>query len=126
MSNIKMIYFGCWKDAGHFIWFPNWEQKRNFEIEKLRLPQGYYLDATMLFLPEVERVGTGMITYLPAPDLTVIAWWGSAFDKRGKVNCALIVEGKKNLDEAWQLFKENFPLSNDLIEKPMIFNKLNS
>jgi hypothetical protein len=61
-----------------------------------------------------------MATYLPAPDRSIFAWWGSPFDDRGQVNCALIVEGKKNIDEAWQLFKEKFPDPDNLIKKPML------
>jgi hypothetical protein len=117
-----IVYFGCWRQAGHFLWLPGWDRTstRDFEIERLKIPKETQLDASILFLPRPEQKGMGMATYLPAPDRTVFAWWGSPFDNRGQVNSALIVEGKKGFDETWELFRAKFPDPENRISKPMI------
>jgi hypothetical protein len=114
-----IAFFGCWRKAGHFLWFPGWQQKRDFEIDNLNFPREHVLDASILFLPRPEQAGIGMRTYLPAPNKTIFAWWGSPWDSRPGVNSALIVEGNRTLDEAWEQFNLSFPQS-ELIQKPII------
>ena len=115
-----MVYFGCWNEAGHFLWNKGWRRLRRHDREKLNIPREETLDCSPLLLPLPERVGIGVLTYLPAPNMTVLAWWGSKFDDRGKVNCAVIANSNMTLDELWNKFKQEFPDPNNYIMKPTL------
>jgi hypothetical protein len=106
MNNI--FYWGCWKRAGHFLFYPGGQHVRDFECERLSIPSPYQLDGTVLFLPQPEKVGDGALTYLPGPNCTILAWWGSPWDKRGKSNSAIIIKGHITTD-IWDQFNERFP-----------------
>jgi len=79
------------------------------------IPRPHQLDGGQLFLPRLERKGDACLTYLPAPDRTVLAWWGSPFDERGAVNSAIITEGNVSAEECWQRFVDQF---SDLAQLP--------
>jgi len=115
-----IAYFGCWQKPGHYLWGSPGVTLHDQEVDRLKIPKNYHLDASVLFLPYPEKVGQGCLTYLPAPNRTILAWWGSPFDNRGKVNCAVIIEGKKTADEIWSAFKTSFPDPDNLIVKPNI------
>jgi len=120
-SQIEIIaYFGCWKGAGHFLFSSGWQSLRDFNATQMRIPLPQYLDGTGLFLPTKERVGDACITYLPAPHRTVLAWWGSPFDTRGAVNCAVITDGDRSMGEVWEAFKDSFPDPEGLITRPTL------
>ena len=105
-----IVYFGCWGQAGHFLWLPNRQHAYDHEIREMVLPTAAQLDASKLFLPRPEKVGTGTITYLPALNRTILAWWGNnPWDKRGKVNSAIITNGNLGEIELWQRFVRYFP-----------------
>lgn len=72
-------------------------------------PDASDLDANQLILPSPEVKGNGAITYLPAIDRTVFAWWGSPWDSRPKVNSAILDHGRLNLATLWQHFAQQFP-----------------
>lgn len=73
------------------------------------IPRDHNLDGTPIFLPFPERVGEGALTYLPGTDRTVLAWWGSPFDSRGKVNNTIICAGRLSAGEVWLAFGSAFP-----------------
>jgi hypothetical protein len=104
-----VLYFGCWDQAGHFLWEPNHQHMRDFDADRLLIPRGRDLDASLVFLPKPEKVACGAVTYLPANDRTVLAWWGSPWDNRGAVNSAIIVSGKASAEDCWQRFDATFP-----------------
>jgi hypothetical protein len=114
-----IAYFGCNRDSGHYLWRDDNETMREAEAERLGLPTAGQLDATRLFLPWPERFGQAAITYLPSPDYSVLAWWGSPFDMRGKTNSAIIVSGCWNsVDAIWVQFEEAFPRLAPLLKRP--------
>ena len=116
-----IVYFGCWGAAGHYLWWPNMNSLDYHESEKRSLPTADQLDGTRLFLPHPEKVGTGAITYLPAPNLTVLAWWGNnPWDDRGKVNNAIITNGDTGETVIWQLFARHFPKLEKQMKRPVI------
>jgi hypothetical protein len=104
-----VLYWGCWGAPGHFLYAPGKQTVHDFECERLRVPRDYMLDASWLFLPQPELVGRGARTYLPACDRTILAWWGSPWDLRGKVNAAVIVDGVHSADVCWERFRRYFP-----------------
>ncbi len=105
-----IVYFGCWGRAGHFLHLPGGQHVYDHQIREMSLPTAAQLDASELFLPQPEKVGTGAVTYLPAIDRTILAWWGNnPWDKRGKVNAAIITNGNLGRTEIWQRFTKHFP-----------------
>lgn len=119
MSNSIAVYFGCWKEPGHYLWKPGSRLYRH-EQAALAIPTSIDLDGSHLFLPSPEKVGTGCLTYLPAMDRTVLAWWGSPWDKRPAVNSAFITNGNANESIAWLRFCHYFPELTEVIARPTL------
>jgi len=120
-----IAYFGCWGDTGHYLWMPG--KHRPSRPEEESLPRAGALDGSIMFLPQPEQVGTGAITYLPAPNLTVLAWWGNPWDKRGAVNSAVIVTGNvPRLEVLWGAFEKAFPDLASQLERPVLSGDKNA
>ena len=117
MSTVA-VYFGCWKQAGHFLHKPGMHSLYDHERREMNIPSAGDLDGSKLFLPQPEKVGTGCITYLPAMHRTVLAWWGSPWDGRGAVNAAFITNGDTGEATAWALFCRYFPEVAEKIDQP--------
>lgn len=115
-----LIFWGCWDRPGHYLWTPYKSTLRDFEADRQLVPRANYLDATIMFLPKDERVGTGALTYLPGIDRTILAWWGSPFDTRGKVNSALIADGQLTLDAIWHRFSQLYPDLEPKLQRPYL------
>jgi hypothetical protein len=116
-----IAYFGCWKKSGHFYYGPGSDMTMSERYrQRMHLPKPEILDCSRLFLPRPEQRGIGALTHLPAPNFTVLAWWGSPWDARGKVNCTVIADGKRTLDNIWEYFKKEFSDPENLVKKPTI------
>lgn len=102
-------YFGCYFESGHYLRSSPNRTIDRYEADRLRVPRVEALDGGYLFLPHPERVGNGALTYLPASDRTVLAWWGSPWDSRPNVNSAIIVEGHANFADVWARFAHRYP-----------------
>lgn len=105
----RLWFFGCRDQAGHYLTAPNGQGVRDFEADNLNIPRAAELDGSVIFLPFPEIIGRGALTYLPANDRTVLAWWGSPWDSRGKVNNALIGAGYMTADALWQHAAQQMP-----------------
>lgn len=116
-----VFFFGCWDEAGHFLWGQDGRHIREWETKKLGIPDAPDLDTSKFLLPAGKDgfrpdLYEGVLTYLPAMKVTILAWWGSggsdgkAWDSRGDVNSMIIVKGCVALSsDVWRLFKERFP-----------------
>jgi len=114
----NVYYFGCWGQAGHYLHHPS---GRTLYDRPLNVPlSDSELDCNEKLLPLKEKVGDGKLTYLSNWDFTVISWWGSPWDKRGKVNTSILVKGKHDVDSAWDLFQRVFPDLAPKLTKPTI------
>lgn len=102
----EVYFFGCWNESGHHLWDVRRGHVRN--PERLRIPADTDLDGGPMFLPP-ERLGDGALTYLPACNVTILAWWGSPWDGRGKVNNAIVARGFHSDDEVWVAFERLYP-----------------
>ena len=120
MSQNFVLFFGCNEQAGHHLIGPSGYSVRDFEADRLMVPHDHQLDGSCIFLPRPEVAGNGAVTYLPATDWTILAWWGSPFDKRGAVNNAIIVSGKVRAEECWRLFAAAFPTLASKLMMPRI------
>lgn len=119
--NTIAVYFGCWNQAGHFLWEPGHISMRDCDAKRMRIPNAIVLDNPPgLFLPNKERKGTGCVTYLPGPNRTILAWWGSPWDSRPGVHAAFITNGDAGEAVAWNMFCRYFPTLSAQIERPSI------
>lgn len=75
----------------------------------MMIPRPSMLDGGIAFLPQPEEPGVGALTYLPAPNLTILAWWESAFDGRPGCNMALIGNGYGTAASLWNQFAAAAP-----------------
>ena len=114
----EIYYFGCWGRAGHFLFDPSKQEPRgqNYYL----LPRAEDIDASPMFLPHPERKGAGALTYLPAIDLTILAWWGNPWDNRGKVNSAVLLRGRHDVDLVWSEFQMAFLSLAAQLTKPAV------
>ena len=120
MAETITVYFGCWNEAGHFLWAPGRRSIYDHEVRDMVIPTPGDLDGSKLLLPHPEKTGTGCITYLPAINRTVLAWWGSPWDKRGAVNAAFITNGDLGEIAMWQRFARYFPELSAVIDQPTV------
>jgi hypothetical protein len=115
-----VLFFGCNCEAGHHLINRSGASIRDFEADRLNVPRDRELDCSHIFLPHPEKVGVGALTYLPANDRTVLAWWGSPFDDRPNVNNAIIVSGYSSPAECWHRFSAAFPRLASQLTMPRI------
>ena len=87
--------------------------------DRLRIPSPRDLDCSSMLLPP-ENVGAGSLTYLPACNITVLAWWGSPFDARPGANNAILIRGQFSLNSLWHEFTKSFPTLAPKLECPVV------
>lgn len=116
----EVYYFGCQNQAGHHLRDRTGRSIGDHDSVRLRIPRDFDLDGGPLFLPFPERKGQGAITYLPACDITVLAWWGNPWDSRGAVNTAVLMRGKHDYDSVWRAFEEAFPSLAPKLPRPQL------
>lgn len=118
--NDFVLHFGCRNKPGHHLTFPNGMSVRQFEADNMRVPRDNEFDGSNTFLPFPERPGYGSLTYLPANDRTVLAWWDRTFDGRPGCNMAVIATGNLTLDEIWSRFSGSFADLAPKLTKPTL------
>lgn len=117
----EVYYFGCNERAGHHLHRAgHWRTIDYHEAQTMRVPSAEAMDGGAIFLPYPEQRGLGALTYLPANDLTVLAWWGSPWDSRGAVNTAVMVRGQHDVDAVWAAFEQAFPLIAPKLSRPEV------
>jgi len=102
-----LLYFGCWNEAGHFLW----DRNRMTIHDPLKqfgpnVIPGEYLDGSRIFLPTPEQPGKGRLTHIVrgGEAVTVLAWWDRTFDKRPGCCAAIQSDGWDNPDYLWFRF----------------------
>ena len=113
----EVYFFGCWNASGHFLRDQAKQLVR--DAKRLRIPSDIVLDGGPMFLPP-EKVGTGALTYLPACDITLLAWWGNPFDTRPGTNNAILIRGAYGRDSMWHEFSQAFPTLAPKLERPIV------
>lgn len=105
------MFFGCWGNAGHYLFYPDKTHPREEEALARGFPV-HHLDGSTVFLPHPEIKGHGRLTYLPAPDIHILSWWNSVYDTRGAVNSHFMYKatsGNLSIWNAWHAFCHFFP-----------------
>lgn len=99
------FYFGCWREAGHYLFTPSGRSTYSVPND-FPLPANY-LDSGLLppNLPETE----GRASLVHINGWTVISFWDRSVDKRGKCNSSFLFRGHFTFDEMCKLAAEKFP-----------------
>lgn len=117
---VDHAYFGCWGQAGHYMFMQGKREISDIQCEQSNIPKGHQLDGSFLFLPRPEIPDHGRLTYLSAMNVTVLSWWNSLYDKRSKVNSHFIMRGEISVASMWHMFKHYFPELHAAHTKPFI------
>lgn len=106
-----MFYFGCYKEAGHYLWKTHQngtivrvnESSKDFPSD---FPIQYRaLDSCLLgYTKQIE--GKGTLNHING--WTILAFWDRSEDKRFNSNSAFILKGVYNLDEIKELAYKHF------------------
>ena len=100
------LFFGCWHKEGHFLWTKHKDQFRELHECDIKARD---LDCSAVFLIYPPKLGQGCKTFLPAQNKTILSWWGNPFDDRPGTNNSVIVDGCQSIQQAWNIFKTDFP-----------------
>lgn len=101
-KEVKLYYFGCWKDKGHFFYTPDGSRI------KIVGPFEYNIDT--VYPPKTESYEDESVASLNLVDgWTVLAMWDRSVDKRHQSNSAFIAKGELTVNEMWLLVKEHYP-----------------
>ena len=101
------FYFGCWREAGHYLFCPSGRQASYRLPDDFPISRGDILDAGFLpaNLPEVE----GLASFCHLNGWTIISFWDRSVDKRGKSNSSFLLRGEYSFDVACKAAAEVFP-----------------
>lgn len=102
----QCLYFGCHREAGHFLWAENGHRASTDAEKKLPFRYGI-LDAGLLppYQPQIE----GQATIVHFPSWTIVSFWDRSVDKRGGCNSAFVIPAVVSFDDAITIAKQRFP-----------------
>lgn len=110
MDNV--YFFGCNEQSGHHLY-----PRVDFNTQLYHVSRA--IDGCPMLLPP-ESIGAGALTYLPAIDMTDLAWWGSPWDSRPGVNNHVLVRGQHDADAVWKAFEVAFPRLAQKLQRPSV------
>lgn len=109
---MKIFYFGCVGEAGHFWWASDSRRPNQYELP--RFLDGLQVDG--LFCPMLngrEEEGWAQVVYVHEPfggrTWTLLAFWDRSVDARPGCNSLFAVEGTHIYEVAKALAMESFP-----------------
>jgi hypothetical protein len=102
-----MLYYGCWKDAGHFLHDANGSRMNDYRRGQFKCPLGNALDST--FAPPFvnEREDATALTHIH--NWTVLSMWDRSVDNRPGSNCAFVAPGRHTQTEMLARAGEVYP-----------------
>ena len=100
---MKVYYFGCIREAGHYMFKPNHSTDYDFTISN---PWGYGIDSKLC--PKDNDI-EGHALIHKKDGWTALSFWDRSVDKRGGCNSNFLAEGDFTFDEMIALAKEKFP-----------------
>lgn len=104
---MKVYYFGCVEQAGHYLWDTRFQRHYWGSAEALSIPWLDKLDGGLCPVHNREVEGEALLHVMNG--WTAIAFWDRSVDKRGKCNSSFIAEGVHTFDEMRKIAEENFP-----------------
>lgn len=101
----EMIFFGCVKAVGHFLYTKEGYMMSREAVKKLPFEEAI-LDAGLLKgVPMTE----GLATISVIRGWTVVSFWDNSVDKRGKSNAAFIYPKSMTFEEMIEISREQLP-----------------
>jgi hypothetical protein len=131
---MKCFYFGCWNQAGHFLFLPGGRSAREERLEMYGGAQHIHLDGSLA--PRITRDGAIIwkgagqtreirdrldysseeapqgqyLLHVLDTGYTAIQWWDRCQgDTRGACNSTVLLEGTHTADEMIAALHEHFP-----------------
>lgn len=104
---MSIFYFGCRREAGHYLWGPGRAMWRSSDVPA-DFPCTMTPDATFLpprDNPEVE----GLASFFHLNGWTIISFWDRSVDSRGKCNSTFLARGVMTFDAICEKAKAEFP-----------------
>jgi hypothetical protein len=109
----KLLYFGCIRESGHFLW--QTERYHHHARQTAALIPGLnprvleVLDG--VFTPWIEngREIEGLYQESIVPPVRIVAWWDRSIDTRGACNSALVGFGFASAEEMLDAAAIQFP-----------------
>ncbi len=103
---MKIFYFGCNTEPGHYMWAPGLGYNREARDFTYGSPWGHKIDDGLCPKgPEIE----GHALIHNKNGWTAISFWDRSVDKRGKCNSNFLAEGAFTFDEMITHAKKYFP-----------------
>ena len=113
-----MIYFGCWREYGHYLFGENLrsiDREQRYELSLAKIfpkcdggfcPGMVGEGANQIY--KVKQVeGEAALTHVAG--WTVLAFWDRSQDTRGNSNSSFILKGTHDFDHMVKVAKEIFP-----------------
>jgi len=109
---MKVFYFGCYKDHGHFMRASDANGKLRYSTEEHEFvdknPWGYEIDSGLC--PKTIGYETEGLSSIHQKDgWTVLSFWDRSIDSRHKSNSNFLAEGTFDFAEMLKISKEHFP-----------------
>ena len=108
---MKVFYFGCYGNAGHYMRAPGGSALRSTRAEHdftISNPWGYNIDGELCVSPERRQV-QGVTKVHHKDGWTAISFWDRSVDSRPGSNSALLAEGEHTFEGMMALFNHYFP-----------------
>lgn len=101
------LYFGCWGEAGHYLWTPRHTRPPLNERPRFVGVNGGAIDGT--FCPVDPREPEGLCALTHFEGWTIVSFWDRSGDKRGKSNSNFLLPGTLGQQEALAAARAAFP-----------------
>lgn len=106
------LYFGCWGEAGHYLWTPDHRSEHrvtNFDLNRL-----FRGEIDSGFCPKLDDQPQGVAALHHARDgnardYTALAFWDRTGDSRGNSNSCFIFDGTLTAEEVLARARKVFP-----------------
>lgn len=107
----KLLYFGCIKEKGHFLWnsesWHHYYDQMAKEIPGLNPNVLRHLDG--VYAPYDPHEREGLYLESTIPPVRIVAWWDRSVDKRMACNSAFIGFGYDSAEEILDDAVSRFP-----------------
>lgn len=101
----EMIFFGCGKEVGHYLytkggWRMNYDARKKLPFAEMILDSGLLKDVPMT---------EGLATISVIRGWTVVSFWDNSVDKRPNSNAAFIYPKSMTFEEMIEISREQLP-----------------
>jgi hypothetical protein len=105
-----ILYFGCWRESGHYLFHPGMRSVRH--TDDIKLPWDRY-DAVLAPTTQPGGYGNeqkeGICALHHKDGWTALAFWDRSVDSRPGSNSIIFAQEELEFDQMVNLFKTTFP-----------------